>query len=178
MATHNGVAFSGLVLGFTAYAITRTNLSLVLLGLHFLIFLLFRRLARGKSARTWGKTRDVKTAVTVPHTVVRIFDTKYQRLLETQVSDRQGRFGFLVGKSSYRIDALKAGYKFPASQKRGPRDYLGGPIETRDVAILTMDIPLEPTVPGASPVVPPPPPGEPLPSGPVLGSPMIPREPA
>ncbi len=177
MAIHNGVAFSGLLIGVAAYAVTRTNLSLVLLALHLVVFYIFRRLARGKRPRTWGHTRDVKTAVTLPHAVVRIFDTKYQRLLETQVADRQGRFGFLVGTSSYRLDALKVGYKFPASQKRRPSDYIGGPIETKKAAILTMDIPLEPTVAGAAPVTPPPPPGENIPSGPVLGSPGGPDAP-
>lgn len=174
MATHNGVAFSGLIIGAAAYAVTRTNLSLVLLALHLVVFVVFRRLARGKRPRSWGKTHDVKTATILPHAVVRIFDTKYQRLLETQVSDNQGRFGFFVGKSSYRLDALKAGYKFPATKKRTPNDYLGGPIETQKAAVLAMDIPLEPTVPGAAPVTPPAPQGENIPSGPILGQPGTP----
>jgi len=143
-ATHAFVAYSGVALGLAAYLVARTNLALVLLGLHVLVFLLFRRLAAGRRSRPWGVTFDRVTGSSLPHAVVRIYDQQYGRQLESQVADRYGRFGFLVGQNAYRIDAVKDGYRFPAAAKTKPKDYTGGTIQPKEAqAIVSVDLPMD-----------------------------------
>jgi uncharacterized repeat protein (TIGR01451 family) len=145
LATHNFISFAGIVIGVLSLIAVHSRLSLILLILHVLVFFLFRRLARGRKHRQWGQVYDTVTGNSLGHSVVHIFDQKYNRLLETQVVDRLGRFGFLVGKAEYRMDAQKPGYVFPAAQKIRSNDYIGGTIAPTDVsAIVTTDIPLEP----------------------------------
>lgn len=143
-AAHVVVSYSGLVIGITAFLVARTNLALVLLGLHLVVFLLFRRLAAGRRSRPWGVVFDSSNSAALPHAVVRIYDQQYGRQLETQVADRYGRFGFLVGKNAYRIDAVKDGYHFPAAAKSKPKDYVGGTIQpTEPQAIVAVDLPMD-----------------------------------
>ncbi len=142
---HNVVAYFGVISGLLAYVYTRSNFVLVLLVLHLIVFLFFRRLARGPLIRPWGVVYDQGSRRALSHSVVRIFDTKYQRMLEQQVTDRQGRFGFLVGRAEYRLDAVKTNYVFPAQKKSRARDYLGGPIKLpENKAIVVADIPMLP----------------------------------
>jgi uncharacterized repeat protein (TIGR01451 family) len=144
-ATHNFVSFSGILIGVLSLIAVRSKLALILLVLHIIVFFLFRRLARGRKHRQWGHVYDTVTGNSLGHSVVHIFDQKYNRLLETQVVDRLGRFGFLVGKAEYRLDAQKPGYVFPVPHKIRPNDYIGGTIAPTEVsAIVTTDIPLEP----------------------------------
>ncbi|MFH0831127.1 MAG: hypothetical protein V1895_03645 [Parcubacteria group bacterium] len=142
--THNLVAYSGLVLGTISLVVARTWLALALLVLHVVVFALFRRLARGRKAPRWGTAYDRSNDEPLAHTVVRIFDGTYNRVLEQQVADRQGRFGFLVGKSSYYLDAIKSGYTFPPASKGKPRDYIGGMIQPKEAqSSVALDLPLD-----------------------------------
>ena len=42
--------------------------------------------------------------------VVRIYDSKHNKLLDSQVTDRKGRYGFIVGQGKYYLMVEKAGY--------------------------------------------------------------------
>ena len=150
-AAHSVVAYSGLTLGVLALVVARTWLSAVLLGLHVVVFALFWRLARGKKPKKWGVVFDQENGATLPRAVVRIFDSKFNRVLEQQVTDTAGRFGFLVGSSTYYLDAIKPGYVFPARSKTKRTDYTGGIVRTmQDQSSIVMDIPLDKQKPGQS----------------------------
>jgi hypothetical protein len=41
---------------------------------------------------------------------VRIFSLPYNKLLETRVADRHGRYNFLVGQNLYFLTASRSGY--------------------------------------------------------------------
>jgi hypothetical protein len=141
---HALVSYSGLFIGLIALIIAQTKLASVLFILHIIVFALFRRLAKGPRAKKWGHVYDATNTVPLSHAVVRIFDVRYKKLLETQVADRAGRFGFLVGQSDYSLDALKEGYRFPASQKIKSSDYTGGAITPRQqTGLIVVDIPME-----------------------------------
>jgi hypothetical protein len=43
--------------------------------------------------------------------MVRIFEQKYGKLLETQVTSAKGRYAFVVKKGRYRLLVQKQGYK-------------------------------------------------------------------
>ncbi|MFO0702355.1 MAG: carboxypeptidase-like regulatory domain-containing protein [Candidatus Andersenbacteria bacterium] len=141
---HVLIAYAGVLVGLVAFGVARTRLALVLLVLHVLVLLVFRRVAAGSRARPWGTVYDSSNDRPLPHAVVRIFDTQYDRLLESQVADRFARYGFLVGKGSYRLDAVRSGYQFPSTGKIRPRDYVGGPIRrTGADGVVAVNLPLD-----------------------------------
>ncbi len=79
-------------------------------------FFLFRRLAYRAPPKSFGVVRDVKQNIPLPGAVVRVFETTYNKLLETQVTDRLGRYAFLVGPSRYYVTVEKAGYALLRSE--------------------------------------------------------------
>ncbi|MBU1146660.1 hypothetical protein KKD80_03905, partial [Patescibacteria group bacterium] len=81
----------------------------VLVG-HCLLYALFRRLARSKKPKSWGIVYENQTKAPVGLTVARIFDTEYNKLLETQVTDGRGRYSFLVGNNAYYVTFSKPGF--------------------------------------------------------------------
>lgn len=82
-----------------------------LFGAQILVYLLFRRLALPKKPKGWGIIYEAKTRKPIGTTVVRIFDKKFNKLLETQVTDGHGNYGFFAQKNVYFITAEKKGYK-------------------------------------------------------------------
>lgn len=148
------IAYIGLGLSILCVLLARTWLSVGLLGFNVLLFVLFRKAIQKPASKPWGFVYDSITTAKLPRAAVRIFDNVYNRLLETQISDRFGRFGFLVGKNDYRIDAAKTGYHFPG-KRRGFSDYVGGVVRQQQAsAVITTNIPLLPTGP-IRPVMPP-----------------------
>ncbi len=71
---------------------------------------IFRRLGFGEKPKSWGSVRDGENKASLARAVVRVFDTKFNKLLETQVTDGNGRYAFLVGNQEYYIAAAKSGY--------------------------------------------------------------------
>lgn len=105
------VAISGMVLALGTFIISPSKLMGVFLIAQIVLYFLFRRLSFTKKPKTWGKIFDRKTREPLKQAVVRIFETQYNKLLETQVADSRGRYVFLVGKSSYYVTFEKAGYE-------------------------------------------------------------------
>jgi hypothetical protein len=75
------------------------------------IYLLFRRLSVKTKAKEWGIVYDEVTRQPIPQVVVRIFDKKFNKLLETQVTDANGKYGFFVRRSVYYVTAEKEGFE-------------------------------------------------------------------
>ncbi len=69
------------------------------------LYLLFRRLGVAPKPKGWGIVFDQVTNERLGRAVVRIFNKKYNKLLETQMTDENGRYGFVVGKDVYYLVA-------------------------------------------------------------------------
>ncbi|MFA6537370.1 MAG: fibronectin type III domain-containing protein [Patescibacteria group bacterium] len=81
-------------------------------------YLIFRRLTLREKNTEWGFVKDSDSKKFVDHAVVRVFDTKYNKLLDNNVTDKNGRFAFLVGGGGeYYLTADKPGY-FEARTER------------------------------------------------------------
>ena len=106
------IAIIGPILGLIAFILSPTTFTFVLLVINLVLFALFQRLANKKRV-SWGKTYDVATKKPLPKTVIRLFDTRYNRLLLTDISKNDGRYGFLVGNDRYIITSEKDNYKLP-----------------------------------------------------------------
>ncbi|MBE7525257.1 hypothetical protein HS096_02615 [candidate division WWE3 bacterium] len=99
----HAVAFSGVLLSLVALLITPTVPFALLVLAQAAIYLLFRRLSLPPKPKSWGIVYDQKTKKPLAQAIVRIFDSKFNKLLETQLTDAKGRYGFLVGKSVYYL---------------------------------------------------------------------------
>ncbi|HSD12152.1 MAG TPA: hypothetical protein VLC10_01210, partial [Patescibacteria group bacterium] len=120
------------------------------------MFLVFRRLAVTKKPKNWGIVYDDATGKPVQSAVARIFDTKYNKLLETQVTDARGRYAFLVGDNVYLVTFEKSGYM---KQQKGPVNLTHVVKKgVLDRGIVAVDVRLPkaaPAKPAAPPQVPP-----------------------
>ncbi len=128
-------ALAGPIVSVIALLITPTLLVLGLTVLQFLAFALFRRLAYKKPPKSWGIVRDEQTGKPVPNAIVRIFETTYNKLLETQITDVRGRYAFLVGQNRYYVVASAPGY---AETRTIPLDFTAaekGAVVAKDVTL-------------------------------------------
>ncbi|MBN1326117.1 hypothetical protein JW977_04035 [Candidatus Falkowbacteria bacterium] len=105
------VSYVGLVLSVLIFLVYPNWITGVSILLHIILFAIFIRLIVPKKPKSWGIIYDQKTKQPLHYAVVRIFDLKFNKLLETQVTDSKGRYSFLVSKNEYQLLAEKTGYQ-------------------------------------------------------------------
>ncbi|GEM_PF-5461433 len=80
----------------------------------FNLLQLFRFLALGflrfERRRPWGRVYSELTGNPIPGATVRIYDAQFKKVKETQITDRDGRFGFLVSPGKYFLQIVKKGF--------------------------------------------------------------------
>jgi hypothetical protein len=112
-------AFLGVISPFIAlavFAISPSWLTFWLFVIQIVTYVLFRRLARPKPPQGWGIVYEGGTSHPLGQVVVRIFDRKFNKLLETQVTDARGNYGFFAKKSVYFVTADKSGFSHYKSE--------------------------------------------------------------
>ncbi len=107
----NIIAPLGIVAATISVLVSPQIWMVAILAGHCLLYALFRRLARSKKPKSWGIVYESKTKSPVGLTVARIFETEYNKLLETQVTDGRGRYSFLVGSNAYYVTFSKPGFE-------------------------------------------------------------------
>ncbi|MCX6745912.1 MAG: hypothetical protein NTX00_02725 [Candidatus Parcubacteria bacterium] len=105
------VSYIGMILALLIILIYPTIITVSALVIHIILFLLFRRLIVPPKPKSWGIIYDEKSKQPIGQGIVRIFEIRFNKLLETQVTDSKGRYAFLVGKNEYQLLAEKAGYE-------------------------------------------------------------------
>lgn len=80
-------------------------------ALQIAFYFLFRRLAIPRKPKSWGIVYTQNQKMPLAHTIARIFDKKFNKLLETQVTDKTGKYAFLVGKNEYYLVFEHPGYE-------------------------------------------------------------------
>ncbi len=108
---HHAAAFSAIPLGMVAVVVTPSMPNALLLLAQIGVYFLFRRLALPTKAKSWGIAFELQTRQPMAGVIIRIFDKKFNKLLETQVTDKNGKYGFLVRRNLYYVTAEKEGYK-------------------------------------------------------------------
>ncbi len=99
------------------------------------LFFLFKRISVKTKAKEWGIVYDEATRKPLLRVIVRIFDKKFNKLLETQVTDANGKYGFFVRRSVYYVTAEKEGYEKYTSPDVD--------LSTKDEAIVDQSLPLK-----------------------------------
>ncbi|MDO8505848.1 MAG: hypothetical protein Q7S48_04715 [bacterium] len=140
------IAWISPTIAVLAFVIVPTLLGAGLIVLQFVLLGLFRRISHGRKSEPWGKVIDEKTKQPLPLAIVRIFDVAFNKLLETQITDRKGRYALLVGRGTFYITVEKRGY---ASYKSETIDRAG----TRAGEIVKKDVHLKPMASGDSELI-------------------------
>ena len=103
------------LLSVTASGIAFVVTPRISVGAMFLVqigaYFVFRRLGAPTKPKDWGAIYDRQTKQPLSRVVVRIFDKQFNKLLETQVTDKSGKYGFLVRRNVYYITAELLGYE-------------------------------------------------------------------
>ncbi|MFH0927896.1 MAG: fibronectin type III domain-containing protein, partial [bacterium] len=110
--------------------------------------LLFGRRKR----KAWGIVYDSLTKMPVDLVVVRLLDAATNRIVQSRVTDREGRYFFLANPGEYRIQVIKNGYLFPTSYLREAKEdvsytelYHGEIIKVEtDNVTISANVPLDP----------------------------------
>lgn len=131
------VSVVGLVLAVAVAVLRPTWFTILVACVQVAIFLLVRRLATARKPKSWGIVYDKTTGRPLSNAVVRIFEPKYKKLLETQVTDAKGRYSFLLGPSEYFATYEKDGYH---PEKVEPIDYRS----KSEASELAVDVVLHP----------------------------------
>jgi plastocyanin len=97
-------SFASLILGL--------NFFNILPYLYYIFTMIMEKLGIIKRREPWGIVYDSVTKAPVELAIVRIFDVKRKKLLETRVTGKDGKFGFLVAPGAYKISITKYGYRF------------------------------------------------------------------
>ncbi len=87
-----------------------------------LFYLLFTQpflLLRKRKEYAWGVVYDSQKKLPVDLAIVRLIDNATDRVVQTRVTDKEGRIFFFVSKGSYRLEASKPTYKFPSAVLAG-----------------------------------------------------------
>lgn len=105
------ISFAGMIFALLVVIIYPTIITLGSLILHLFLYFIFRRLVVPPKPKGWGIVYDQSNKGPIIHAVVRIFETKFNKLLETQVTDSKGRYAFLVGQNIYELLTEKEGYQ-------------------------------------------------------------------
>ncbi|MFA5061608.1 MAG: hypothetical protein WC526_00465 [Patescibacteria group bacterium] len=74
-----------------------------LLAVHIILFFLFRRLSMPPKTKSWGIVYNDANKQPIGRVVARLFNSQFNKLVSTQVTDNKGRYSFLAGDDSYYI---------------------------------------------------------------------------
>ena len=104
-------AVIGVLVAALVTVIVPSVLSISVAIAQVLLYLFVRHLTRVRKPKGWGIVYDKQTKRPVSGAVVRIFEPKYSKLLETTITDRKGRYSFLVGPNKYYTRYEHKNYK-------------------------------------------------------------------
>ena len=105
-----GLMYSFVVLGAAAVAIDPLNIVLWLAYLAYLGIVIWRLMTFRPGHAEFGTIRDAKTNQPLEHVVLRLFDSTFNKLIQTEITSVKGRYAFLVNKGSYYVTAKLQGY--------------------------------------------------------------------
>jgi hypothetical protein len=109
-------------------------------------------LLRMRKRKQWGVVYNAYTKQPLDLTVVRVIDSTTGRVVQSRVTDFQGRYFIIAVPGTYRIEADKVGFSKVSNHLKGKKEdlryinlYHGDPITvTEKDSVLVYSIPLDP----------------------------------
>ncbi len=105
------LSLTGMGASIMSFVVTPKPGTAFFILLHLTVFFIFYTLAHQKLPNTWGTIRSLVTKSPLSNVVVRVFDSGYNKLVNTAVSDGKGRYAILVGPSIFYVTYEKTGYE-------------------------------------------------------------------
>ncbi len=134
----------------TTVVATAPSLLNVILPLFRFLFLQPLLLVGRKRRYKWGMVYNSLNKLPVDLAVVRLIDAQTKRVVQSKVTDKNGRFGFIVKPGKYILKVVKKGYIFPSNVLRKIKSdgklldiYHGEIIEVVSNSAVTPNIPLD-----------------------------------
>lgn len=134
-AAQYGIAVSGVGIAAAVYALRPSTFTLVMIGVQVFVLLLVHRLARPRRPKGWGIVYDAASRKPVGNAVVRLFEPKYNKLVETTLTDNLGRYAFVLGANEYFASISKPGFQEATVR---PIDYR----DKKEPTTVAVDVPL------------------------------------
>ncbi len=104
-------ASAGPVLGALALVISPSYKLLAIFLLQVFLYQVFKRFSEPRQPKSYGVLHDLDTRRPIAGAVVRVLSLPYHKVLETRLTDNQGRYAFNVGAGVYYLTAIKPGYE-------------------------------------------------------------------
>lgn len=104
------IASLSIAAGIIAVVISPGVLTIGLLALQVLLYFLFKRVATTKKPKNWGIVYDKDNKKPINRVIARLFSKKFNKLIATEVTDKNGRYSFRVGPNQYYVTFEKTGY--------------------------------------------------------------------
>ncbi len=140
---NRGIAILSPTLGGMSLLIKPSLFVGLLFAAQLVIYFLFRRIAEPPQPKNWGIVYEQGTQKPVSKAILRIFEAKYNKLLETQVTDGQGRYHFRVGSNVYYLTVTKPGF---LKTETDPLDLS----TVTEATVIASDLPLQRAAGGAA----------------------------
>ena len=80
---------------------------------HLIFLFVFKTLSKRMVAKPWGEVYAQENKRPLQRAIVRLFDKQYGKLLLTQITSGDGRYGFLIGDAQYVLTCEKENYLLP-----------------------------------------------------------------
>ncbi|MDP1884665.1 MAG: Ig-like domain-containing protein [Candidatus Moranbacteria bacterium] len=130
---------------YNAISTTAGN-SFIYFGNSFLLF--FQSLWR-RGVKNWGTVFESETNMPIDFATVKIY-SKDGRVLDSVLTDKEGRFGFLVAEGLYSVEVQKDGFVFPSRVNKEMFDkdlykniYMGGQVHFEADQVINFNIPID-----------------------------------
>lgn len=106
-----------------------------LLVVHIAFFFIFRRLAVPLKPKNWGIVYDDTNKAPVGKVIARLFNSQFNKLVDTQITDSSGKYYFMAGDGKYYVTYEHKEYH---PEKTGIIDLQG-----KDTEVITVDVKLK-----------------------------------
>ncbi|TSC84058.1 MAG: Uncharacterized protein G01um101413_861 [Parcubacteria group bacterium Gr01-1014_13] len=129
------ISWSGIFITAASLYISPKWYIAALLGVHIVFFFIFRRLALPPKPKNWGIISDDTNKAPIGRVIARLFNSQFNKLVDTQITDADGKYYFMAGDSKYYITYEHKAYH---PQKTDIID-----LEGKDADVLTVDVRLK-----------------------------------
>ncbi len=128
-AVQHIISIVGMGSTFLSFVISPTPTIGGFLVLHVGFYALSHRFSKSKLPDSFGVVYDDKKEA-LRRVVIRVFDSAYNKLVDTQLTDAKGRYALLVGPSKYYVTYEKPGYEKKQTKEMDFSKEHGGMITT------------------------------------------------
>lgn len=132
------IGFSGAILAVLVWIIQPNPWSLGIMIFQIIVLIITMLLIRPKRKKGWGIVYEKVSKNALRNTIVRLYEPKYNKLLETTITDGKGRYAFLAGANEYFVTYEKPGF---AKHTVSPVDYR----DKKEPTFVSVDVGMQKT---------------------------------